>query len=79
MSRDDLLDGYLRVLNELYDPVAYFDRTDALVPEAGFDIGIKKKKRWMTPRDSFRKEHASLAQGHRTFRPADDQRRASAV
>jgi radical SAM superfamily enzyme YgiQ (UPF0313 family) len=50
MTRGELLDGYLKVLNDLYDPVAYFDRTDALFLEPAFDIGIKKKKSWMTPR-----------------------------
>ena len=30
MSREELRDGYLRVLNELYEPEAYFERTEAL-------------------------------------------------
>ena len=42
MSREELLDGYIRVINELYEPGAYFDRTDALFLEPSFDIGIKK-------------------------------------
>ena len=29
-SREELRDGYIRVMNELYEPEAYFDRTDAL-------------------------------------------------
>jgi hypothetical protein len=28
MSRQELLDGYVRVLNELYEPAAYFDRLE---------------------------------------------------
>src|SRR4051794_6268697 len=30
MGREELLEGYLRVLKELYEPEAYFERTDAL-------------------------------------------------
>jgi radical SAM superfamily enzyme YgiQ (UPF0313 family) len=48
MSREELLDGYLRVLNELYDPEAYFARTDALFLEPWFEIGIKKLQYWLT-------------------------------
>jgi hypothetical protein len=50
MSREDLLDGYLRVLNELYNPRAYFERTEALFLDPAFDIGIKKKRKWYAPR-----------------------------
>ena len=46
MSREELLDGYIRVLNELYDPEAYFERTDALFLKPSFDIGIKKRN-WL--------------------------------
>ncbi len=47
ISRDDLLEGYIRVLNELYDPEAYFDRTDALWLKPSFDIGVNKKRYWL--------------------------------
>ncbi len=50
ISREDLLAGYLRVLNELYDPDAYFERTEALFLQPWFDIGIKKKMGWLAPR-----------------------------
>jgi radical SAM superfamily enzyme YgiQ (UPF0313 family) len=51
MSREELLDGYLRVLNELYEPEAYFERTEALFLQPWFDIGIKKTHYWVrTPR-----------------------------
>jgi radical SAM superfamily enzyme YgiQ (UPF0313 family) len=46
ISREDLRDGYVRVLNALYDPRAYFERTDALFLEPTFDIGINKLRRW---------------------------------
>jgi radical SAM superfamily enzyme YgiQ (UPF0313 family) len=50
ISRGDLLEGYIRVLNTLYDPQAYFDRTDALWLQPSFDIGVKKKANWLAPR-----------------------------
>ncbi len=46
MSREELLDGYIRVLNELYDPQAYFARTDALFLRPDFEIGIINKRPW---------------------------------
>jgi radical SAM superfamily enzyme YgiQ (UPF0313 family) len=48
MSREELRDGYIRVLNELYVPEAYFERTDDLFLEPSFDIGIKKRRNWLT-------------------------------
>jgi radical SAM superfamily enzyme YgiQ (UPF0313 family) len=48
ISREELLEGYIRVLNELYEPEAYFDRTDALWLKPAFDIGIKKKQNWLS-------------------------------
>ena len=45
-SREELRDGYVRVLNELYEPEAYFERTDALFLDPSFDIGITKKRSW---------------------------------
>ena len=44
ISRGDLLEGYIRVLNELYDTEAYFDRTDSLWLKPSFDIGVNKKQ-----------------------------------
>ena len=46
MGREELLDGYLRVLRELYEPEAYFARTDALFLDPSFEIGITKKRPW---------------------------------
>lgn len=46
MSREELLEGYFEVLNRLYEPGAYFERTDALFLDPGFDYGITSKKRW---------------------------------
>jgi hypothetical protein len=47
MDREELLAGYLRVLNELYEPEAYFERTEALFLQPWFDVGINKKKYWL--------------------------------
>lgn len=46
MSREELLDGYLRALKELYDPKEYFDRTDAVFLRPEFEVGVTKKRRW---------------------------------
>ena len=46
ISREELLEGYLRVLHDLYEPEAYFARTDALFLDPSFEIGITKKRPW---------------------------------
>ena len=75
MSREELLDGYLRVLNELYEPEAYFERTEALFLQPSFDIGIKKKRNWLGTRDRSAQELLFLFKGIGLFAPADDPRR----
>jgi radical SAM superfamily enzyme YgiQ (UPF0313 family) len=42
MGREELRDGYIRVLSELYDPDAYFARTEALFLAGRFDCGNLK-------------------------------------
>jgi radical SAM superfamily enzyme YgiQ (UPF0313 family) len=42
MSPEELRDGFLRVLNELYDPESYFDRAEALFLRPDFEIGYVK-------------------------------------
>jgi radical SAM superfamily enzyme YgiQ (UPF0313 family) len=39
MSREELRDGYLRVMTEVYDPEAYFDRLDDLILNERLDYG----------------------------------------
>jgi radical SAM superfamily enzyme YgiQ (UPF0313 family) len=39
MSREELRDGYVRVLKTLYDPKEYFDRTEALFLDPEYEIG----------------------------------------
>jgi radical SAM superfamily enzyme YgiQ (UPF0313 family) len=46
MGRDELLEGYIRVLTELYTPEAYFERTDALFLNPSFEVGITSKRTW---------------------------------
>ena len=48
MSREELRDGYIRVLNEIYEPKRYFERTDSLFLDPKFDYGIKKYRNWLT-------------------------------
>jgi hypothetical protein len=48
MSREELRAGYIRVVNEIYEPEAYFERTDALFLQPNFDYGIKKFRNWLT-------------------------------
>jgi radical SAM superfamily enzyme YgiQ (UPF0313 family) len=61
ISRGDLLQGYIRVLNELYDTEAYFDRTDSLWLKPSFDIGANKKRYWLSTPRSYRQEAYFLA------------------
>ncbi len=42
MSPEELRDGYLRVMTELYEPDNYFERTEALFLRADFEIGYAK-------------------------------------
>src|SRR5262245_12730242 len=46
MTREELRDGYLRVLTAQYDPQKYFERTDALFLEPSFDIGSMRSTYW---------------------------------
>jgi radical SAM superfamily enzyme YgiQ (UPF0313 family) len=48
MSREELRDGYLRVLEKLYQAEAFLERTDALFLDPAFEIGIMKLYRWYT-------------------------------
>jgi hypothetical protein len=46
MTREELRDGYLRVLTAQYDPDTYFERTEALFLDPNFDIGSMRSKYW---------------------------------
>ncbi len=62
MSNGELRDGYLRVLNTLYDPKAYFDRTEALFLRKSFDVGYGRSPYWRKhPLRRLKVEAISLA------------------
>jgi hypothetical protein len=48
LGRDELREGYIRVLNAIYEPTAYFERTEALFLDPSFENGIKKLRHWLT-------------------------------
>ena len=78
MSREELRDGYIRVMNDLYEPEAYFDRTEALFLQPSFDIGINKRRYWLSRPRFVPRRGPVLLPGDRTVRTADEPgRRAS--
>jgi radical SAM superfamily enzyme YgiQ (UPF0313 family) len=46
MTREELRDGYLRVLTAQYDPDMYFKRTEALFLRPNFDVGSMRSTYW---------------------------------
>jgi radical SAM superfamily enzyme YgiQ (UPF0313 family) len=46
MTRDEMLDGYLRVLKTLYDPENYFRRLESLYIGARVDMGRSRTRYW---------------------------------
>jgi radical SAM superfamily enzyme YgiQ (UPF0313 family) len=48
LTREQLREGYIRVLNTLYDTDAFFERTEALFLRPWFEIGIMKRRYWLT-------------------------------
>lgn len=46
MSRTELRDGYVRVLNEIYEPDAYFERLEDLYLKDKLDFGIGVANYW---------------------------------
>jgi hypothetical protein len=53
MTREQLRDGYLRVLTAQYDLDRYFDRTEALFLKSDFDVGCTRSQYWQ--KHPFRK------------------------
>jgi radical SAM superfamily enzyme YgiQ (UPF0313 family) len=63
LSREELRDGYLRVLTELYDPEAYFGRVEDLWLSEPFDVGQGRVRWWKGhPIRRLRTEAVFLAQ-----------------
>ncbi len=46
MTREELRDGYLRVLREQYDTETYFDRTEALFLDPKYEVGYGGSPYW---------------------------------
>lgn len=46
MSREELSDGYIRVMREIYAPEAYFDRVDSLFLDPEFEPGAAQRAYW---------------------------------
>ncbi len=46
MTREELLDGYIRVLKGLYDVDAYFERTEELFTDPDFEVGNARSTYW---------------------------------
>jgi radical SAM superfamily enzyme YgiQ (UPF0313 family) len=46
ISRADLRDGYVQVMNDLYTPQAYLDRLDALYIDGRLDVGRGRTRYW---------------------------------
>jgi hypothetical protein len=62
MTREELRDGYLRVLTAQYDPDMYFKRTEALFLQPSFDVGSMRSKYWRKhPFRKLRLESTCLA------------------
>jgi len=46
MTRDELRDGYVRLMQQLYEPVAYFDRLEQLFLRDNFQFGQSRAAYW---------------------------------
>ncbi len=63
VSREELRDGYVKVMNELYTPEAYFGRLEDLWINGNFDIGTSRAKYWKKhPFQRLKMESIWLAQ-----------------
>ena len=46
IGREELRDGYLKVVRDLYEPDAFFGRMEALYVDAGMEIGRGRSRYW---------------------------------
>ena len=68
ISREGLRDGWFRVMNELYEPEAYFDRLDDLFDKGNLKTGKARSKYWKThPWERIKGEGFFLAQAMGLF------------
>jgi hypothetical protein len=64
LSREELREGYVKVLNDLYSPEAYFGRTEALYLEKKIVVGRGRLRYWRKhPLKRLKTETFFLAQG----------------
>jgi len=63
MTREELSDGYVRIMRDLYEPQAYFDRVDSLLLDPDFRIGPAQAAYWRRHPWSRIKAQAAAAVG----------------
>jgi radical SAM superfamily enzyme YgiQ (UPF0313 family) len=62
MSREELRDGFIEVMRDLYEPEAYFARLDSLYLEGRFRLGEARAKYWRRhPATHLREQSKNLA------------------
>ncbi len=59
MTREELRDGYLQLMAELYEPAAYFDRLDDLFIRGDFRFSQTREAYWHNHRWLWLKENAT--------------------
>lgn len=63
IGREELRDGYVKVMNALYEPAPYFERTEELFLEERLDIGRGRSRFWEThPWERLKTESLFLVQ-----------------
>jgi hypothetical protein len=61
MSREDLRDGYIKVISDLYEPEAFFGRLEDLVLHGHLDYGRAVRRYWRDhPRAWFKTQAKNL-------------------
>jgi hypothetical protein len=65
MSRDELRDGYIGLMRDLYDPDSYFDRLESLYVTRKFDFG-RSRNAYLRKRP-WRRRQAKLFDGARAL------------
>ena len=72
MSREELRDGFIEVMRDLYEPEAYFARLESLYLEGRFRLGEARAKYWRRhPVDSSARAGEEPASLRRAVRPID--------
>ncbi|WP_167104715.1 B12-binding domain-containing radical SAM protein [Mycobacterium sp. DL592] len=65
MSREELRDGYVDMMRELYDPEFFFDRLENLYLSRGFEFGRARSEYWR--RHPWRKRRSQSLDAARAF------------